>query len=193
VSGLARSWTAGRAARRLPWALAAAAMVAAAIAAGRVEPRSLPVGGAEARVAVLLIGALAGWWVARGSAELRRRIELDDAELAWIDGERRSALPLGDIDALGWDPPLSSRRRWVPAMTLVDRLGRVHRVPALLEDGDALVRDLVARAGDLHHVEAWARTLGLERRMGRIRCRLAVGYAVAALVPLAALVFRVGG
>ena len=193
MNGAARSWTAGPAARRLPWALAAATMVAAAIAAGRVEPRALPVGGAEARIAVLLIGALAGWWLARAGAELRRRVELDSAELAWIDGERRSALRLADIEALGWAPPLSSRRRWVPAMTLVDRFGQVHRVPALLDHGDGLVRDLVARAGDMHHVEAWARTLGLERRMGRVLGRLAVGYAVAVLVPVAALVFRVGG
>ncbi len=179
------TYRSGVAARWLPRILAAAILAAAMLAGLRLEERGY---GRALRTSVVLVGALTALLVVRRAGDVRVVFELGPQSLSLVRGAHRATLDLDRIERLRFDAPFVTSRHWVPAAVLVDRDGRDWRLPATLEGGDRLVRDLVGRI-DRDDLRAWGDALGLERRMGRTRRVLIVGYGLAALVLLAALVF----
>ncbi len=179
------TYRSGVAARWLPRILAAAILAAAMLAGLRLEERGY---GRALRTSVVLVGALTALLVVRRAGDVRVVFELGPQSLSLVRGAHRATLDLDRIERLRYDAPFVASRHWVPAAVIMDRNGRDWRLPATLEGGDRLVRDLVGRI-DRDDLRAWGDALGLERRMGRTRCVLIVGYGLAALVLLAALVF----
>ena len=179
------TYRSGVAARWLPRILAAAILAAAMLAGLRLEERGY---GRALRTSVVLVGALTALLVVRRAGDVRVVFELGPQSLSLVRGAHRATLDLDRIERLRYDAPFVASRHWVPAAVVVDRDGRDWRLPATLEGGDRLVRDLVGRI-DRDDLRAWGDALGLERRMGRTRRVLIVGYGLAALVLLAALVF----
>lgn len=179
------TYRSGVAARWLPRILAAAILAAAMLAGLRLEERGY---GRALRTSVVLVGALTALLVVRRAGDVRVVFELGPQSLSLVRGAHRATLDLDRIERLRYDAPFVASRHWVPAAVIVDRDGRDWRLPATLEGGDRLVRDLVGRI-DRDDLRAWGDALGLERRMGRTRRVLIVGYGLAALVLLAALVF----
>ena len=179
------TYRSGVAARWLPRILAAAILAAAMLAGLRLEERGY---GRALRTSVVLVGALTALLVVRRAGDVRVVFELGPQSLSLVRGAHRATLDLDRIERLRFDAPFVTSRHWVPAAVLVDRDGRDWRLPATLEGGDRLVRDLVGRI-DRDDLRAWGDALGHERRMGRTRRVLIVGYGLAALVLLAALVF----
>ena len=179
------TYRSGVAARWLPRILAAAILAAAMLAGLRLEERGY---GRALRTSVVLVGALTALLVVRRAGDVRVVFEFGPQSLSLVRGAHRATLDLDRIERLRYDAPFVASRHWVPAAVLVDRDGRDWRLPATLEGGDRLVRDLVGRI-DRDDLRAWGDALGVERRMGRTRRVLRVGYGLAALVLLAALVF----
>jgi len=187
-----RVFTCGVAARWLPRVLAGAILAAAMLAALRFAPyRAL----AMARIvqgAVCVTGLAAAAWILRSaSAESRSVIALDDEGLFLAQGRRNQRLEFERIERFEFDWPLGPSRRLWPATVLVDREGRVWRIPAVVDDGAALIDELLERTrrDDLRE---WATCLNLARRMGHARWIVGAGYGTAAAFVVAAVAFYVG-
>ena len=186
MSDVGRSYRASTAARWLPRTLGAAILVASTLWALRADPRIDPLAPYVARF-VVLVGALAAFVVVRAGAEVRHEVSLDDTGIRIGSGGRMRSLEWPDVERLDWIAPFTSGRRWIPAAALVDRFGAAWRLPALIADGDGLIRELLRRSGR-SDLAAWAEVYRLERRMRRHGSRSAIGYATAAAFVLAALV-----
>lgn len=173
--------------RRLPIVLAAAAVVAAAIAAMRVDPHGVLPNAAWVRGLLVAAGVVVGVRIVLSLAELPLRVTVRESDLLLVRRKRTFALSYEDLGALDYDPAFRHYSMWPPALVLVDRRGRRVRVPAIVEGGERLIRLLVERAGR-RDLEDWAAAGGMERRMRRSRWFVPVGYLAAlALVVCAAL------
>jgi len=178
-------YAAGAAARWLPRAVAGA-LLAATMAGGlRIDPASSALA-PWIRAFVVLVGALAALAVVRRGSEVRARFAVDADGLVVRVGRHERRLPWRSMTRLEWLPPFAGARTWLPAFAVVDDAGRAWRVPAVVEDGDRLVDELVRRSGR-NDLAAWAESQALRDRMARARSRVVIGYAVAALAFAAAV------
>jgi len=177
------------AARWLPRVLAASVLVAALLAARRIAPAAAAVGGfAWIGPLVVVVGAWFGLWIVRGGSEVWRVIRVTDEMLQFELGRHRTRLPLDQIQALSWQPPLAVRGRWLPAAAAIDSEGLEYRIPALLSNGSDAIRELL-RCSGRRDLATWAETLALERRMGRAAGLTIAGYAGSAAVLSAGFAF----
>jgi hypothetical protein len=97
-------------------------------------------------------------------------------------------LAIRDIEAIDYDPPFSSARRWLPAIVLIDRRDRRWRIPASIEGGAAMVEELVERSGQ-DRLRAWAVARRIPGRLAMSPWFTAAGYGVAAGWVVAAAIF----
>jgi hypothetical protein len=178
----------GLAARWLPRALGGAVLAAATLAALRLglqgdHPLLIYVRNFSA-----LVGALLALWIVRKGAEVRRAIEVGDDGLSFVYRSRRAVLRFEEIVRLGYAAPFAHERNWLPAMLVHDRNRQSWRVPAVVRDGDRLMALFLETTGR-SDLETWANTLALSRRMAASGRRVAIGYALAAAVLLAGLLY----
>ena len=178
----------GAAARWLPRALAGSLLAAALVATNRVDPESVVSGSRGFRTAVIVLAAILAVWILRQGSEVRLRIEVDDRDLVFESGARQCTLHLVDVEALRYDAPFGVSRSWLPATVLIDRGGREWRLPALLEAGDRLVDEILQRSRK-QELEAWAQALRIRSRMSRGGSRVRLGYATAAAILGAGLLY----
>ncbi len=178
----------GAAARWLPRALAGSLLAAALVATQRVDPESVVSGSQGFRTAVIVLAAILAVWILRQGSEVRLRIEVNDEDLVFESGAQQSTLRLVDVEALRYDAPFGVSRSWLPATVLIDRGGREWRLPALLDAGDRLVDQILQRGGK-QKLEAWARALRIRSRMSRGGSRVRLGYATAAAILGAGLLY----
>jgi hypothetical protein len=172
-------------ARRLPWVLAAAMVVAAAILAARIDPADRVPNSAVMRGLLVASAAVLGLRISLSLAELRLTVRVRGKDLLFELRGRMASLAWGDILRADWDPPFSHYGRWPPALVLLDRRAQRFRIPALIAGGDRLVADLVARSGRSDLAD-WADAHRLAGRMVRARWWTAAGYVAAACVVAAA-------
>lgn len=185
-----RVFRSGSAARWLPRAMAAAVMVLAGVAAGRVPDGEDLF--AYFKVAYLLLGAFGAFQILRAGTEVRVEVR-EDGDRIWVGaGSHQGEMEYAKIERLEYDSPFArSMRAWLPATALVDDLGRSFRLPATLDQGDLLLERILARS-DKSELRTWAETLQLPARMSRPGRVVAVGYAavVAVLIVAAAYGLR---
>ncbi len=180
----------GAAARWLPRALAGSLLTSALVATTRVDPDVVVSGSRGFRTAVIVLAAIFAVWILRQGSEVRLRIEVDDRDLRFEFGTQQSTLRLVDVEALRYDAPFGVSRSWLPATVLIDRGGREWRLPALLDAGDRLVDEILQRGGK-QNLEAWARAFSIRSRMSRGGSRVRVGYATAAAILGAGLLYYI--
>ena len=139
------------------------------------------------RMFFLMCGLIAGVWVLRGGAEVRKVARVDDEHLHLGLPGREHALELDRIQRIEFQPPFSrSRKLWLPAAALIDEFGQSWRLPATIESGDRLVLEIVERSGD-DELATWADALGVPRRMSRPGWTVAIGYATAVAIVIGSL------
>ena len=137
---------------------------------------------------MILLAAILAVWILRQGSEVRLRIEVDDRDLVFESGAQQCTLRLVDVEALRYDAPFGVSRSWLPATVLIDRGGREWRLPALLEAGDQLVEEILQRSGK-QNLETWAEALRIRSRMSRGGSRVRLGYATAAAILGAGLLY----
>lgn len=179
----------GRAARGLPRILAGALLAAALIAAYQLPPTRL-VKASFARQGVMAIGVLAAFWVVRSGRELSTTVVVGDEALEFRESSGRRVLRTERVVAMAFRPPFTANRRWVPALVLDEEEGDRWRIPALIENGDGLIAELLRRTGR-NDLSAWVEARRLDDRMGRARQWVVGGYITAGAIVLAALYFFV--
>ncbi|MCP3918558.1 MAG: hypothetical protein GY711_23675 [bacterium] len=185
----ARSFRCRRAAVWLARALAASVLVAAALAASRIDPAGVFAVSGSVRSMVLALGGLLGWVVLRQGAELRTVVTVKHDALEFDTGKKQVELSFDDVESIGFAHPMGEARIWLPALTLDARHERRWRISALISGGDELLRELLARSAR-EDLATWDKTLYLSRRMSRAGRWTAAGYVLAVLLPLAALGLR---
>ena len=178
----------GAAARWLPRVLAGSLLAAALVATKRVDPELVISGSRGFRAAAVMLAGILAVWIVRRGGEVRLRIAVDDTDLVFESGAERSTLHLVDVEALRYDAPFGVSRSWLPATVLIDRGGREWRLPALLDAGDRLVEEILERSGK-QNLEAWAQALRIQSRMSRGGSRVRLGYAAAAAILGAGLLY----
>ena len=198
ANGQSPVFVSSTAARWLPRVLALALLalgLVAAARAGRIEPQpGVSVPPLTQRLVqsqqlfFALVGLLAGVAVIRGGAEVRTRARLGGEALHVTAGIGEIDIEYDKMERLEFASPFSqSRTRWLPATVIVDKWGQAFRLPATLQQGDRLIREIVRRSGR-EELAAWSQALQLEKRMGRPQLCLAVGYGLAVTAALAALI-----
>ena len=177
----------GSAARWLPRALAGSLLVSALLVAYRFDPYTEFQFVRVFRIALILFGAWAALWILKSGAEVRLEVLFDTRRIWFGRPPGAPHLEFSEIERLDYHPPFSgSRARWLPAAILLGRDGKLRRVPALVKNGDLLVKELLERSGR-SDLASWAESLHLMRRMERSALNIAVGYLLAALILAAAL------
>jgi hypothetical protein len=162
-------------------------LVATTLGAFHVEPRAdtlLP----YIQRFVVLVGALLAVMIVRRGAVVRRAFGLAGDSLLVSDGRHTSRLRLADVERLDYAAPFGGTTSWIAATELTDRDGRVWRIPALLEDGDRLVRNLIERSGR-NDLESWAEAYRVVPRMGRSASHVRMGYAAVVGLLVAGVVY----
>lgn len=177
------SYGCGVAARWLPRSLGASILVAALFVAYGVQGAA---GAAYMKQAVVMLGAVLAIGVVRGGVEVRRTIRIFGSGLRLEYRGTGLDLPFEEIERLGYAPMFTDLRRWIPAATVLDRHGREWRLPALVDDGDRMIREIVQRSGR-HDLDAWDEALDLSRRMARGGRMVVVGFAVSAGILVAGM------
>jgi hypothetical protein len=178
----------GVAARWLPRTLAASVLIATLLVSARIESwRAVP-GVQSFRLLLVLAAAVLALWIVRKGGEVRMRIGVRGEEVAFAVGSRQAVLRLDDVEGLRFEPPLAATRHWLPAAVLLDREARYWRLPAVLEHGDQLVRELLEASGR-EDLRTWDEVYSLRRRMGRPGRTVALGYTLAGALILAAGIF----
>lgn len=177
------------AARWLPRALAAAVLVGAFLSAYRFDPDGVLPASRYLKVVVVAFGGALAMWVLRKGSEVRTVVSLKADELTFGYGAREFSLRIDDLDRFEFETPFAQSRTWLAALVLRDRFGQQWRVPAMLDRGDELVAELIGLSAR-NDLQAWAETLGLERRMGRFRSRVILGYVAAAAILLLGVIYH---
>lgn len=176
----------GVAARWMPRVLGGSLLAAAAIVNGHLEPSAALSGMVRG---VLVVAAAAGaLWIVRAGSEARMEIAVEKDRLRLGARGRYVELALRDLEAVDYDPPFSSARRWLPALVLIDRRDCRWRIPASIEDGASMLNEIVERSGQ-DRLRAWADARRVDRRMARSRGFTVAGYGVAAGWVVAAAIF----
>ena len=175
-----RFYRCGVAARWLPRTIAAAVLATAMLSAFRIDATSQALAPTVQQF-VVFAGALVALGVARKGSEVRCVFGLTRDALTVGVGSRNLRLGLAEIQRLDYAAPFAGSTSWLPAAVLVDRDGRVWRVPALIDGGDQLFSELLRRA-ERHDLDSWADVCHIVPRMGRYRLRIRIGYAVAAAI-----------
>ncbi len=168
--------------------MAGSLLAAAVVATNRVDPELVVSGSPGFRAAVVVLAAILAVWILRQGSEVRLRIEVHEQDLVFESGAQQSTLRLVDVEALRYDAPFGVSRSWLPATVLIDRGGREWRLPALLDAGDRLIEEILQRGGK-QNLEAWARAFSIRSRMSRGGSRVRVGYATAAAIFGAGLLY----
>lgn len=182
----------GPAARQAPRALAAAWILAAAVVApaGPVGTTGIGLG---LRFLVLAAGAVTALATLRGAREIRRVFRASEDGLEVIEGRASIVVPWKEIDSVTWEPALSRRSRWLPAVAFGRGERGVVRVPALVTRGGALVEEVLARSRN-ETLGAWAECHRARERLSRPGEWTVVVYAAAiALVAGAVWIRRSAG
>jgi hypothetical protein len=165
----------------------AAVLVATLLGALRVDARANPMLPHVQRL-VIVAGAFVALVIVRRGSEVRREFRLVDGGLEVSVGSRHARLQLEDVDRLYYAAPFAGSTSWIPATVLIDREGRSWRIPALLQQGDRLLRELLAAAGR-NDLDAWADAYRVLPRMGRATLYVRSGYAVVVALLAAAFVY----
>jgi len=176
----------GIAARWMPRVLGGAVLAAGAIVNWSLEPYAVFSG--MVKGALVVAAAAAALWLVRAGSEARMEIAVEEDRIRLGARGRYVELAIHDIEALDYDPPFSSARRWLPAIVLVDRRDRRWRIPASVEGGAAMLGEIVERSGQ-DRLRAWADARRLARRMAMSRWFTASGYVAAAGLVVAATIF----
>ena len=175
------------AARWIPVALAGAMLLGAVVLAVRIDPdRRLPGAGAM-RVLLVAAAAVLGMRISLSLRELGLRLRFRSEGVLFELRGRSLTLDYGEVRHLDWDPAFRHYAKWLPALVLVDRRARRHRVPALLEEGDRFVLEFVSRSGRTDLAD-WVEVHRIAGRMARARSWVVVFYAAAACAVAAAAV-----
>lgn len=181
-----------RAAVWLTRTLAAAVLVAAMLLSRRIYAGVEGTSWSSSRTLVVVVGVLLAFMIVRAGGRVRGAYSLTPDAVEIDFGKQRRVLPYEQIVAMTYDPPLVSRREWLPALVLVDRFGKHWRIPALLAEGELFVAGLIRSSGR-DDLGSFASAHGLHAKMARTRWRLVWGYALAAAVVVAALWISLGG
>lgn len=176
----------GVAARWMPRVLGGGLLAAAAIVNGNLDPSAALSG--MVKGVLVVAAAAAALWLVRAGSEARMEIAVEKDRIRLGASGRYVELALGDIEAVDYDPPFSSARRWLPAIVLIDCRDRRWRIPASIEDGASMVDEIVERSGQ-DRLRAWADARRVDRRMARSRWFTVAGYGAAAGWVVAATIF----
>jgi hypothetical protein len=170
----------------MPRVVGGAVLAAAAIVNLGLE-RSAVLPGAV-RGLLILVAAGAALWLVRAGSEARMEVEVRADRLELGTRGRRVELSIDEIEAIDFDPAFSSRRRWLPAVVLVDRRERRWRIPASVERGGALIDAIVERSGQ-DRLRAWSDARRIPSRMVASRWLTGSGYVIAVALVAAAAFF----
>jgi hypothetical protein len=170
----------------MPRTLGGAVLAAAAIVNLSLEPNVAFSG--MVKGVLVVAAAAAALWLVRAGSEARMEVVVDSDRLRLGARGRYVELPISDIEALDYDPPFSTTRRWLPAVVLIDRRDRRWRIPASIGDGAELLDALIERSGE-DRLRAWADARHIGSRIAASRWFTAGGYVVAIGLIAAAAVF----
>lgn len=176
------------AARWLPRALAASALVSAMILSTRIYPGIAGVGGSHARTLVVVVGAAFALGIVRSGGMVRAEFSLAGDSLRLRIGKHERKLPYEHIVSMIYEAPFVRRREWLPALVLIDRFGKRWRVPSFLADGERFVTDLTTAAAR-DDLRSFASAHDLVAKMSGTRGRLVWGYSLALALIVAVLLF----
>lgn len=187
VSAPGGTFRCSTAARWIPVALAGAMLLGAVVLAVRIDPdRRLPGAGAM-RVLLVAAAAVLGMRISLSLRELGLRLRFRSEGVLFELRGRSLTLDYGEVRHLDWDPAFRHYAKWLPALVLVDRRARRHRVPALLEEGDRFVLEFVSRSGRTDLAD-WVEVHRIAGRMARARSWVVLFFAAAACAVAAAAV-----
>jgi hypothetical protein len=170
----------------MPRLLGGAVLAAAAIVHWSLAPYGAFSG--MVKGVLVVVAAAAALWLVRAGSEARMEIAVETDRIRLGARGRFVDLSLCDIEAIDYDPPFSSSRRWLPAIVLVDRRGRRWRIPASIEGGAAMVGEIVERSGQ-DRLRSWAQARRVDRKMALSGWFTAAGYSAAAGLVVAATIF----
>jgi hypothetical protein len=189
-NGVSR-YTSGLAARWLPRLLAGAVLAASMVLAMRYESTVNGDFVRLLRAVIMSMGGMVALWIVRSGAEVRLVVELNSQQLRFGIGPESPVLSYAAIDRLTFQTPFAGSWRWLPAVTLLDDQARSWRLPCTLENGAALIEQLVRFSGR-SDLESWADTLTLRGRMSRPGLIVASGYLLAAGIMTGSILYYFG-
>lgn len=135
-----------------------------------------------------LVGAATALWLVRRGGEVRRRFVPGPEALIVSQGRFEHHLRWQEVRELRWQAPFAARGCWLGALAILDRDGRMWRVPSVITDGPALLRAVLERSGR-SDLRSWAEALNLDRRLGRGPLTVLCGYLTALAVVAAGWIF----
>jgi len=171
----------GHAARWLPRVLAAAVLTASMVLAMRYESAVSLDFVRLLRAVVVTMGGLVALWIIRSGGEVRLVIELGPRHLRYGSQDDSPILSYAAIERLTFQTPFAGIWRWLPAVSVLDDQQRTWRLPATLQNGAALIDQLVQLSGR-SDLKSWAASLNLARRMNRSGITVAAGYLLSASI-----------
>ncbi len=186
IPGAARVWRCPTSVRWLPRALAGAVLAAGVISARTLDRTADPVLASRVGLLVTLAAAALAWLVVRTGGIVRLEIRLGEDAVEVSGGRRERALEYRDVVALDFAAPMTAGRRWVPALTLLDRFDQTWPLPAWVDDPRALLRGILEHAGRTD-LEVWAEARRIGDRLERAHRALWLFWALVPALPVAAI------
>jgi len=187
----ASRYASGLAARWLPRVLAGAVLTASMVLAMHYESTVNGDFVRLLRAVIMSMGGMAALWIVRSGGEVRRVVVLDSQQLRFGTGPEAPVLSYAAIDRLTFQIPFAGSWRWLPAVTLLDDQARSWRLPCTLENGAALIENLVRLSGR-SDLESWADTLTLSGRMSHPGLIVASGYLLAGGILTGSILYYFG-
>jgi hypothetical protein len=188
TAGKFESFRCGFAAAWLPRVAGGALLAAAVLVVLGVDPDgSAPYSGMIKAVVLTAAAGGALFFVRRGS-EVRLVIGVGPAALRVSARRVRLDLPWEEIEAIDYDPPFGTSVGWLPALVLVDAKGRRFRIPAVIDDGPALLATVLEKS-PRPELRTWAEARSLATRLGRARWFVGAGYLAAGAILVAAVLY----
>jgi len=178
----------GTAAAWLPRVAGGALLAAAVLIVLSVDPDgSAPYSG-MVKGAVLTAAAGGALLFVRRGSEVRFKIGVGPAALRISAGKVSFDLAWEEIETIDYDPPFGTSVGWLPALVLVDEKGRRWRIPAVIDDGPALLASVLERS-PRPELRTWADARSLAGRLARARLFVVGGYVAAGAIVAAALLY----